>query len=332
MVDRLADEQCMDKVDSVISALLPEAVVQQSDHTLSKRMARKVESVIEIRAQRDQRTQSVGFSSRPFVLCGLPVKRPAKGQTVHERRNGNFELRIVSDPECGLPFGQDRLIPIWLATRAQQTGNRVIRFGAGAEILDAFGLPSNGRTYRRLTDGFMRIARTMFTFREVTDEGPRRRTRLEVQQYIRRMVLWETRDPDQDLLPGEDFQNAIELSEEFFREIQAHPIPCDMHVVRAFADSPATLDFYMWLSYRSFTARTNDQIALFGPYGLQSQLGIEGYHQRWKFRQSVRAWLAKTKAHWPECKATLSEDGDYLTVSRASAIRTLPKAVQLSSR
>jgi len=64
--------------------------------------------------------------------------------------------------------------------------------------------------------------------------------------------IWYSRDPEQKLLPG-DYQNRIVLSEEFYREIQAHPIPTDVEAARALSSSPAALD--LWLSYRCFTAR-----------------------------------------------------------------------------
>lgn len=45
----------------------------------SKRKMRKVESIECVRLNRESACQNLGFSSRPFVLCGLPVKQPAQG-------------------------------------------------------------------------------------------------------------------------------------------------------------------------------------------------------------------------------------------------------------
>ena len=42
---------------------------------VSKRRLRKVESIECVRMKRDAARQNLGFSSRPFVLCGLPVRR-----------------------------------------------------------------------------------------------------------------------------------------------------------------------------------------------------------------------------------------------------------------
>ena len=64
-----------------------------------------------MRWKREEGKQNVGFSSRPFVLCGLPVRKPTKGETLYERRNGNLVLQITGHPHYGLPFGQDRIVP-----------------------------------------------------------------------------------------------------------------------------------------------------------------------------------------------------------------------------
>src|SRR5262245_26445711 len=42
---------------------------------ISKQLHRKVEGIELVRLNREQRNQNLCFSSRPFVLCGLPVRR-----------------------------------------------------------------------------------------------------------------------------------------------------------------------------------------------------------------------------------------------------------------
>ena len=79
---------------------------------ISKRRMRNVESIECVRLNREVASRNLGYSSRPFVLCGLPVKRPASGCLLHERRNGQFVLQVTGHPSYGLPWGQDRLVPI----------------------------------------------------------------------------------------------------------------------------------------------------------------------------------------------------------------------------
>ena len=51
------------------------------DLIVSKQKLRRAEAIACVRLKRQEANQNLGFSSRPFVLCGLPVKRPAPGRS-----------------------------------------------------------------------------------------------------------------------------------------------------------------------------------------------------------------------------------------------------------
>ena len=124
---------------------------------VSKQKMKKAEGICLVREKREAGCQTLGFTARPFVLCGLPIRRPPAGQLLFERRNGHFTLQITGHPQFGLPFGQDRLVPIFLATLAVRQQSQVVRFDSAAELLDTFGLAKGGKEYRRLVAAFERI-------------------------------------------------------------------------------------------------------------------------------------------------------------------------------
>ena len=283
--------------------------------TVSVRSLKRAKMVELVRTARDTRTQEIGFSSRPFVLSGLPIKRPPKAVTLYTRRNGNFILDIQAHARWGLPFGQDRLIPIWIATVALKTGSPVIRFKSAAEILDTFGLPKDGKTYRRLVEGFKRIFGATFFF---GIEQKADITALDRFNYFSRMRLWYAPAVEQQTLEG--VQNEIVLSDQFWAELKRHPIPVDLAVVKALADSPGATDFYVWVCWRSWKARGPVSIPLFGHTGLKGQLGVQGYDRKRKFRDTIKRWIAVTRLHWPQCPVELSADGDYLVISSGRAL------------
>ena len=139
-----------------VDALLPKI-------NITKQCLRKLQAVHLVREQRGQRSQELAFNARPFVLCGLPLRRPAAGQLIHRRQNGKFFLEVVAHPRFGLPYGQDRLIPIWLATLALQQKNRTVHFETPAHLLDYFRRRKDGSQYRRMKSAFQRVfAATMF--------------------------------------------------------------------------------------------------------------------------------------------------------------------------
>ncbi|MGA2592282.1 MAG: hypothetical protein ABSH32_20415 [Bryobacteraceae bacterium] len=126
---------------------------------ISKQKLRQAEAVECVRLKRDSANQSLGFAARPFVLCGLPIKQPANGVLLHERRNGQFLLQVTGHPTYGLPWVQDRLVPLFLATLAVRQQRRTITFPSAFEMLDTFGMQQGGSQYRRLIGAFQRHLR-----------------------------------------------------------------------------------------------------------------------------------------------------------------------------
>ena len=142
------------------------------DLVVSRRRIRQIESLAYVRLRRESARQNLGFSSRPFVLCGLPVKRPSPGCLLHERRNGQFVLQVTGHLSFGLPWGQDRLVPIFLATLAIRQQASRITFGSAAEMLATFGMQQGGSQYRRLIGSFQRIFGATIFFGTDTQPDP----------------------------------------------------------------------------------------------------------------------------------------------------------------
>src|SRR3569833_2926166 len=80
-----------------------------SEFVVSKQKIQKALVIELIRWKREQRNQTLCFGSRPFVLCGLPIRSLPKNQLLYERRNGKFVLQITGHPDYGDPLGQARI-------------------------------------------------------------------------------------------------------------------------------------------------------------------------------------------------------------------------------
>jgi hypothetical protein len=129
-----------------------------------------------------------------------------------------------------------------------------------------------------------------------------------------------SRDSDSNSHSG----GSLLLSERFWEEIQQHPIPVDLAVVRALVNNPGSIDFYTWLSWRCFLCRRERELVpLFGPCGLSSQLGVDAYSRTRNFRKRIREWLRIVRMYWPECSAELASGADSLEIGkpRIQAIR-----------
>jgi len=106
---------------------------------------RKLQQAEKITLIRENRNQNICFASRPFVLCGLPVRRLPKEKLIYERRNGRFTLQVTGHPDFGVPFGQDRIVPIFLATMAVRQQSPILRFKSAAQMLETFGMQKEAK-------------------------------------------------------------------------------------------------------------------------------------------------------------------------------------------
>ena len=121
-------------------------------------------------------------------------------------------------------------------------------------------------------------------------------------------------------LTGYEALDVIVLSDEFYQEITSHPIPTDLEVVKVLASAPAALDLYAWLSYRCFTAKGDESVPIFGPFGLIRQIGSVEYSCERRFRAKLEQWLRTIRLIWPECPARIATDGRYLVVGHAFSV------------
>jgi len=282
---------------------------RNSESSISKQKLKRIEAVelLRLLPEEQNKKKELLYNSRPFVLCGLPVKKPKKEVLVHERRNGKFRLRIVGDPILGLPFGQDRLIPLLVSTLAVKQQSRLVRFRSGAEILEIFDLPKDGPHYRRLVDGFKRIFNATIFFGE-EDDLVYESGRFHFFDHIR---IWthKTQLIQQQQLPGE-FENSVLLSEVFWKELKEHPIPVDLDVVRAFANAPGLLDFYTWLIWRQWRVNKTGATTKIPIQALIGQLGISERTTPKEFKRTLGKWIKQIRLLNPD--ATLLIDHSHL--------------------
>ena len=123
--------------------------VAQEVH-FSERIDDRADQVSDVRTNRNQGSQDVAFGARPFILCGVPIRPLPEGVLTYRRQNGKFCLEITDHPDWGVPFGQDRLVLLYLATQAVRFQTRNVHFRSGAELLVEWGMPTNDAHYKRL--------------------------------------------------------------------------------------------------------------------------------------------------------------------------------------
>jgi hypothetical protein len=256
--------------------------------------------------------QSLAYQVREFLLCGLPYQQPK--ELKFERRNGNIGFKLIGDPDVGLPYGQDRLFIIWLATAFQLLGcpeDNTVRFRSASDIVRAFyhqgqERKPTGTELTRIHERINRLFGATYLFQSFW--GGKKSSNKGSFRLIRKVRLWfDNEEPNTRWL----WQNLIELSSDFADLIRKGSIPIDLETVRGLKESPAALDLYTWLSWRTYKLKDDAQVPLFGPTGLFAQLGTTTTDP-YKAKQQLKAWLTAVSIFWRQCPVELSEDGQYL--------------------
>ncbi len=298
-----------------------------------RQQRRQLERIEKAWEARKRGEQLLGFCVRDFVLCGLPYKRP-KGRA-YKRQNGAFLFKVQADEDYGLPFGQDRLIPIWLASAFQAAGqpeDNVIRFRSASDILRAFGLPINGQERQLLRERMERVFGATFTMEvEQPIAGARRLTRSSPAVYvgkrryhlISKLDLWYSHEDTTNQYTL--WQNTIELEPHFAEDLRRQILPIDLDTVRALKRSPAVLDLYIWQAWRSYRLKVQGRnaslrVPLFGESGLMAQ-GGSGTSEVFKQKQLLRRWHQRVREVWEGCPNELTPDTEWLILRPASAVQ-----------
>lgn len=305
---------------------MTEAPKKPEETTPKKRASQswnQVERLVTAKEAREQQKQDLGISMRVLFMCGLPLK--SIKETFYKRSCGLFNLGILGHPEFGgVPFGQDRLIPIWLATAFVHLGcpeNNTVEFIYMRDILRTFGLATDGRNYQRLREGLTRFAGAQFTVsEEVVNRRGKKGLHIEHLPLLRGCRLWYQDPQSPEEAKDYDAPHRITLDHEWADEIRKHPVPVDLNTVKALLTHPGALDFYQWQAWRSFFAKTTIRIPIFGPGGLMAQLGcLQGQEPR-EVRRRLKEWQSLIKTCWPTCPNTLSRDGELFMVRPGQAI------------
>ena len=174
----------------------------------------------------------LGFMARLLALCSLPRTNPGD-RLQFKRANGPYKLIMTATGDAKLPYGTlPRLLLAWVCTEAVRTQNRELVLGrslyAFMQKLGILSSDSGGVTgiRTRLRNQMQRLfGCTVSLLYEDTHVA----TTMNAPIASRTEFWWRDRQLDTLSL----WESKIELGEDFFNEIVAHPIPLDMNILRS---------------------------------------------------------------------------------------------------
>ena len=238
----------------------------------------------------------MGFMARLMALCSLP-RTNTGNRLQYKRVNGPYTLGMSAGINNKLPYGNlPRLLLAWVCTEAVRTQSRELVLGASlSEFMRTLGIYStSGGEHTRLRNQMDRLFQCHV---QLVYEGEQGKRFVSSQIADRGEFWWDPKRPDERSL----WESKIRLGEEFFNEIIAHPVPLDMHTLKALKRSPLGLDLYLWLTYRVFALKNVLVIPwthLYRQFGVEPSRADDNVTVQ-RFRKDCLRELKKIKTSWP---------------------------------
>jgi hypothetical protein len=158
-------------------------------------------------------------------------------------------------------------------------------------MLETFGMHKGGKEYRRLIAAFERIFGATIFFGTDSLSGTARVVQRSRFSFFQEAQIWYSRDPQQYPI-SDQFENVIVLSDEFYREITAHPIPADLEAVKVLAGAPAVLDLFLCSLTVAFWSKGERRFRCLGRMASPVSSGRLNMHARGGFeKSSIPGWI-----------------------------------------
>ena len=275
-------------------SLVPPAPTPQARHHFTH-----LDQVAQLVGARDA-DADVGFMARLLALCSLPRTNPGNRKEFI-RRNGPYTLVMTAGGLNKLPYGNlPRLLLAWVTTEAVRTQRRELVLGRSlADFMRSLGVyhdsAGRGGVQTRLRNQMDRLFGCMVA---LIYEDERQKSRVQAVLADRTELWWDAKRPDESSL----WESTIYLSESFFHEIIAHPVPLDMNTLRSLKRSPLGLDLYLWLTYRTFGLKAPVRLSwpqIYRQFGVNPTAASDKRTVQ-NLRAKVLRELVKIKSAWPE--------------------------------
>ena len=265
------------------------------------------------------------FMARELVQATLPHQNPRGNPRIWSRRNGKYLLVIqphieidhdTGEERClGYPYGViPRLLMFLITTEAKR--KKTPRLALGDTLSDFMRQinlnPRQGRDGKRLREQMNRLFRAKISF-DYAEEGHKKW--LDMQVAPKGEMWWDPKQPDQQAL----FGSWIELGQDFYQAITAHPVPVDMRALRMLKNSPLKLDLYAWFTYKTWQVihQRNGRPLRVPWVGLAQQLGAS-YADIDNFRKRAKATIRQIQAVYPGLQVDYVHGGLVIRVGRLS--------------
>lgn len=253
----------------------------------------------------------IWYQYSTFCTHMLPQSKTTKNELITEYPNNRLTIECVK----GLPYGGiARLIILFVNSMAVKYRSREIELGKSVkEFVENLGYAANyqeGGINDQVLQMLEKLFHTTFVLtkieKNVSPEGE-----LIVEQKDLRFHLFDTKVTlDQIRNNLKINSNAkVVLSDAYFKEIIAHPVPLSFEAIKIIKKSALALDLYSFISYRA----NSNKIVPAKLSALKKQFAYEG--PTWRFKIAIERAMKCIERAWPEGSRIILKN-DVLLIPR----------------
>lgn len=316
----------------------PETYDFRSNKPVPSWIREVIETHLAIETEDAKKAGALGFMARALVIATMPYKdqknTDGSPKESFTRQNGDFKLRIVAGYDGGIPFGiYPRLLMSWVTTEAVRKQSPVIELGDSLSVFlrDVLDLRSTGGgkrgTATRVSEQMKRLFGSLITAQYSGTQEKR--------GFVMKNVLiadeLEVHENEENALwtpqKGNEagtWRSKVKLTNNFFQECIANPVPIDLRAFKALRGSPLAMDLYTWLTYRMSYVQSNTRpitwealMLQFGSgYGSMPNASPTAIKQSvLDFKKNFLRALKLVHTVYPEARLTYNDSGLILMPS-----------------
>ncbi len=191
------------------------------------------------------RNKSIGYITSILACASIPHSNINKN--FFKRSNGKTSLKIISDPEYGLPYGLiPRIIMIWLCTEVKFKKSKIIYLGKNQnDFIKKLGIIPTGGINGSINRIKKQIMKLFHSTISLTNENKNEHKFVNLNIVDNGIFFWNKKNKNKLY-----WNNKIVLSKKFFNEIKLTSLPIDLRVTNILRSSLA-IDIYIWLTWRA---------------------------------------------------------------------------------
>ncbi len=200
---------------------------------------------VDIKKNINKNYKSIGYITSIFACASIPYSKIK--DNFFKKINGNTSLKIISDPEYGLPYGLiPRMVMIWLCTEVKFKNSNIIYLGKTQnEFIKKLGIVPTGGINGSISRIKKQVVRLFHSIISLTSIKDNEHKFVNLNIVDNGIFFWNKKHNSKI-----HWNNKIILSKKFFNKIKSTFLPINLSFVKNLR-SPLAIDIYIWLIWRS---------------------------------------------------------------------------------